>query len=146
MPFYRVRAKKMFADKVEKKTHKVNDEFIVDEDRLDALQKASSSLVEVLEELDSEDGLEETNKPEKDLNEKEEADDQEEKETETDESSVQVEVEEAKDIDDIEEPAVKAEEKTEYPLHVGGPYYMLSNGDQVKGKAAAAKAEKELGD
>jgi hypothetical protein len=34
--------------------------------------------------------------------------------------------------------------KHEYPKHVGGGHYELSNGEKVKGKDEAAAAEKEL--
>lgn len=38
----------------------------------------------------------------------------------------------------------EVEEKEEYPQHVGGGYYVLSNGERVRGKDDAFKAEKEL--
>lgn len=31
-----------------------------------------------------------------------------------------------------------------YPVHVGGPYYELSNGERVRGKDNALKAQAEL--
>ncbi|WP_079480572.1 hypothetical protein [Halobacillus salinus] len=36
------------------------------------------------------------------------------------------------------------DETDAFPKHSGGPYYELSNGEKVKGKEAAIKAEKEL--
>lgn len=36
------------------------------------------------------------------------------------------------------------EEEVEYPLHKGGGNYVLSNGDKVKGKEDAIKAEEAL--
>jgi len=35
-------------------------------------------------------------------------------------------------------------EETDFPKHTGGGYYELSNGEKVKGKEAAEKAEKGL--
>jgi hypothetical protein len=35
-------------------------------------------------------------------------------------------------------------EEAEFPKHTGGGYYELSNGEKVKGKEAAEKAENEL--
>lgn len=35
-------------------------------------------------------------------------------------------------------------EEAEFPKHTGGGYYELSNGEKVKGKDAAEKAENEL--
>lgn len=35
-------------------------------------------------------------------------------------------------------------EETEYPLHTGGGYYELSNGERVQGKEEAEKAEQAL--
>ena len=37
------------------------------------------------------------------------------------------------------------EEGVEYPRHVGGPYYELSDGTKVKGKQEALEREQELG-
>jgi hypothetical protein len=34
--------------------------------------------------------------------------------------------------------------KEDFPKHVGGPYYELSNGERVKGKDEAKKAQSEL--
>jgi hypothetical protein len=34
----------------------------------------------------------------------------------------------------------------EFPRHVGGPWYLLSNGEKVKGKLTADQAEAELKD
>lgn len=38
----------------------------------------------------------------------------------------------------------KENDNTEYPVHKGGGYYILSNGDQVQGKKEAVKAQSEL--
>lgn len=35
-------------------------------------------------------------------------------------------------------------EKKEFPKHSGGPYYELSNGEKVKGKEEAFKAQEEI--
>lgn len=51
---------------------------------------------------------------------------------------------------DFESPFIKFvdkpkdEEDKEFPKHTGGGYYELSNGEKVKGKEAAEKAENEL--
>lgn len=49
-----------------------------------------------------------------------------------------VEVSEEKDGDD------QSDNSTEWPRHVGGGFYELSNGDRVKGKEAAHEAQAEL--
>lgn len=36
------------------------------------------------------------------------------------------------------------EDEIEFPKHVGGGYYELSNGEKIKGKDEALKAENEL--
>jgi hypothetical protein len=38
----------------------------------------------------------------------------------------------------------EVDEVEEFPKHTGGGYYELSNGEKVKGKGAAEKAEKAL--
>lgn len=43
-----------------------------------------------------------------------------------------------KPVDDNEEPDLK------FPKHIGGGYYELSNGEKVKGKDEAIKAQDEL--
>ena len=35
-------------------------------------------------------------------------------------------------------------DKDEYPKHIGGGYYELSNGDKIKGKENAIEAEEQL--
>ncbi|WP_052127134.1 hypothetical protein [Pontibacillus litoralis] len=54
---------------------------------------------------------------------------------------------------DLKEPVIEPfnvvidaseQEKEEYPKHVGGGTYTLSNGDKVKGKEKAFQAEQEL--
>ncbi|PAF31864.1 hypothetical protein [Paenibacillus sp. 7516] len=60
------------------------------------------------------------------------------------------EIESAQDSGDVqkedESEVVKevAEEKSEFPKHVGGGTYELSNGEKVKGKDEALEAEKAL--
>jgi len=39
---------------------------------------------------------------------------------------------------------VEEDEEDVFPKHTGGGYYELSNGEKVKGKEAAEKAENEL--
>lgn len=39
----------------------------------------------------------------------------------------------------------EADEESQFPQHVGGGYYQLSNGEKVKGKENAMEAEKALG-
>ena len=39
---------------------------------------------------------------------------------------------------------VETEDIIEYPKHIGGGYYELSNGEKVKGKDEALKAEEAL--
>lgn len=38
----------------------------------------------------------------------------------------------------------RKEDNSDYPNHVGGGYYELSNGEKVKGKEEAQKAQDEL--
>lgn len=38
----------------------------------------------------------------------------------------------------------KVEKTADFPKHVGGGYYELSNGEKIRGKDAAIKAEKAL--
>ena len=38
----------------------------------------------------------------------------------------------------------ETEDKIEYPNHIGGGYYQLSNGEKIKGKDEALKAEEAL--
>jgi len=39
---------------------------------------------------------------------------------------------------------VESSEKREYPIHEGAGWYLLSNGEKVRGKEKAMKAQKEL--
>ncbi len=41
---------------------------------------------------------------------------------------------------------VKGDNPSDYPRHTGGGWYELSSGEKVKGKDAAAAAQKQLGD
>lgn len=147
MSTFKVKAKKMFSDAVGKKTRTVNEVFTVDQERLDALNKASSPLVEVLEEIEGELN---SNHSDDELNsevvknEDIKVTDQSEKDTKEESSSEQKgEHNQPEEVDELEK-VKETDEKNDYPLHVGGPYYLLSNGEQVKGKDAAFKAEKEL--
>lgn len=145
MSSYLVRAKKMFRDNPDKKTRKKNDEFTVDQERLDALQKASNSLIEVIEQVDAsvsddkEETVDETAEETPDVEADEETN-EEEAETET-ETEV---IEDVKSEEVETENVDKSDGNTKYPFHVGGPYFLLSNGEKVKGKEEAEKAEKEL--
>lgn len=60
------------------------------------------------------------------------------------ESSEEEEPEEEQAVEEEQEP--KSEEAEEYPVHKGGGYYELSNGEKVQGKKAAQKAEQALTD
>lgn len=40
--------------------------------------------------------------------------------------------------------AVETDEEHEYPKHIGGGYYELSNGEKVQGKGKASEAERAL--
>lgn len=44
------------------------------------------------------------------------------------------------------EKSVVTEEKPEWPKHIGGGVYQLSNGDKVKGKEAAIAAQVDIDD
>jgi hypothetical protein len=44
----------------------------------------------------------------------------------------------------LEAQEVQQKDASEFPKHVGGGHYELSNGEKVKGKEEAAAAEKEL--
>jgi len=46
----------------------------------------------------------------------------------------------------VEKEVSVIEEKPEWPKHVGGGVYQLSNGDKVKGKDAAIAAQAEIDD
>ena len=70
------------------------------------------------------------------------------------EVSVKEAVEEDEEVKVIEPDGITAETVTapeidgvpkEFPVHTGGGYYELSNGNKVQGKHAAIQAEKELG-
>lgn len=51
--------------------------------------------------------------------------------------------------DDVADRAIKAgwadSDESEWPKHVGGGYYELSNGEKVKGKEAAFEAQALIG-
>lgn len=142
MKKYKVKALKTFNDGFAKKTRTVNDVFTVDEERLDALKKASSPLVEVMNK-EVIDDAEDTELQDVEETVVEATDEQDEtRKPVEDDDTEDVEEKEEQEEADLDVKAV--EDNTEYPLHVGGPYYLLSNGEQVKGKEAAAKAEKEL--
>jgi hypothetical protein len=44
----------------------------------------------------------------------------------------------------VSEPSSSSEDTMEFPHHIGGGYYMLSNGEKLRGKEKANKAEKKL--
>lgn len=46
----------------------------------------------------------------------------------------------------VEPGEVETDDKDEFPKHTGGGYYELSNGEKVKGKKEAEKAEADLKD
>lgn len=140
---YEVKATKKFNDNPAKTTREKNDVFEVDEKRLGALEKAS--LVTVVKEVpeqnkeDQSDGGTQVSEPKTDINEL-----ADEKSVDPAEEENKVEDNVADPEEDKQEEQTKKDDDTEYPLHVGGPYYLLSNGDQVKGKQDAIDAEKEL--
>lgn len=53
-------------------------------------------------------------------------------------------IEELDDINTSEEPEKKVDPSAEYPKHIGGGNYELSDGSKVKGKQAANEAQKAL--
>jgi len=57
------------------------------------------------------------------------------------------EAEEAPEKDELQDEATADgdQDEAEFPKHIGGGYYLLSNGEKIKGKEKALEAERALG-